>query len=55
MGGRRVSWLPGAEAARRALVDRLDHNQAVADGAILVTVGAGDVHKLGESLLGDGG
>jgi UDP-N-acetylmuramate--alanine ligase len=51
MGGRRVAWLPGAEAARRALVDRLDHNQELASNAILVTVGAGDVYKLGESLL----
>jgi UDP-N-acetylmuramate--alanine ligase len=54
MGGRRVCWLPGAEAARRALADRLDHNQGL-DGAILVTVGAGDVFRLGEALLEESG
>jgi UDP-N-acetylmuramate--alanine ligase len=47
-GGRPVWWLPEAETARRALVDRLDRGDR---GTILVTVGAGDVFKLGESLL----
>jgi len=48
MGGRPVWWLPEAEAARRALAERLD-----ADGRdeVLVTIGAGDVFKLGESLV----
>jgi UDP-N-acetylmuramate--alanine ligase len=52
MGGRRVWWLPGAETARRALADRLDRDQPGDDGStVLVTIGAGDVFKLGESLL----
>ena len=57
-------WLPDADTARRALVerldrgdrirtgDRLDHNHELVDRApVLVTIGAGDVFKLGESLL----
>ncbi len=52
MGGRTVWWLPDAGRARGALVDLLDHNQAVGeDSQVLVTIGAGDVFKLGESLL----
>jgi len=64
MGGRTVWWLPDAGTARRALIDllavgeqtrtgdRLDHNQElVASNRVLVTIGAGDVFKLGESLL----
>ncbi|HEU4736160.1 MAG TPA: cyanophycin synthetase, partial [Solirubrobacterales bacterium] len=52
MGGRRVRWLPDAGTADRALGDLLDHNQAVgyAD-QVLVTIGAGDVFKLGEALV----
>jgi UDP-N-acetylmuramate--alanine ligase len=54
-GGRPVWWLPDAAVARRALADRLDHNRAVAGGdQILVTIGAGDVFKLGEALAGNG-
>jgi UDP-N-acetylmuramate--alanine ligase len=45
-GGRRVWWLPKAEAARAALAPRLG------PGGILVTIGAGDVFKLGEALVG---
>jgi UDP-N-acetylmuramate--alanine ligase len=45
-GGRRVWWLPTAEAARAALAPRLG------PGGILVTIGAGDVFKLGEALVG---
>jgi UDP-N-acetylmuramate--alanine ligase len=48
MGGRPVWWLPRAESARRALADRLDGAGA---GTVLVTIGAGDVFRLGESLL----
>jgi UDP-N-acetylmuramate--alanine ligase len=52
MGGRRVWWLPEAGAARRALADRLDHDQPSGEGdTVLVTIGAGDVFKLGESLV----
>jgi UDP-N-acetylmuramate--alanine ligase len=47
-GGRPVWWLPEAATARRALVDRLDRADP---GTVLVTIGAGDVFKLGESLL----
>ncbi len=49
-GGRRVWWLPTAGAARAALAPRLG------PGDILVTIGAGDIFKLGEALVeGDGG
>jgi UDP-N-acetylmuramate--alanine ligase len=51
MGGGRVTWLPSAEAAQRAIADRLDHSQELAKDTIVVTVGAGDVYKLGEALL----
>ncbi len=50
MGGRPVWWLPEASSARRALAERLDGGGLPAD-AVLVTIGAGDVFKLGESLL----
>jgi UDP-N-acetylmuramate--alanine ligase len=50
--GRPVWWLPDRELARRALVDRLDQNQALyGEGTVLVTIGAGDVFKLGEALV----
>ncbi len=56
MGGRRVRWLPDAAGADRALADLLDHNQAVGIGdQVLVTIGAGDVFKLGEALIEDVG
>jgi len=48
MEGRRVWWLPTAEAAGRALAGRLGI------GDVLVTIGAGDVFKLGESLVEGG-
>jgi UDP-N-acetylmuramate--alanine ligase len=49
MGGRRVLWAPGLEQARAALDSRL------APGVVLVTIGAGDVFKIGEALVADGG
>ncbi|HET9197040.1 MAG TPA: cyanophycin synthetase, partial [Solirubrobacterales bacterium] len=50
-GGRPVWWLPSAELARRALVERLDGSPALyGEGAVLVTIGAGDVFRLGEAL-----
>src|SRR5436305_1281044 len=50
-GGRRGPWLPDAAGASRALADLLDHNQAVGiQDQVLITIGAGDVFKLGESL-----
>jgi UDP-N-acetylmuramate--alanine ligase len=53
MGGRRVRWLPDVANADRALAGLLDHNQAVGiANQVLVTIGAGDVFKLGEALVG---
>jgi UDP-N-acetylmuramate--alanine ligase len=52
IGGKPVWWLPEAETARRALVDRLDSPDLPA-GTVLVTIGAGDIFKLGESLVGE--
>jgi len=49
MGGRPVLWAPTLPQAEAALESRL------APGAVLVTVGAGDVFKVGEALLGNGG
>jgi UDP-N-acetylmuramate--alanine ligase len=46
-GGKRVWWLPTAAAAREALSPRLG------PGDVLVTIGAGDIFKLGESLVED--
>jgi UDP-N-acetylmuramate--alanine ligase len=55
MGGKPVRWLPSAEGADRALGDLLDHNQEVGIGdQVLVTIGAGDVFKLGEALIEGG-
>jgi len=52
MGGRRVWWLPEAGAAERALADRLDRDPR--EDQVLVTIGAGDIFRLGEALV-DGG
>jgi UDP-N-acetylmuramate--alanine ligase len=49
MGGRRVSWTPTLARAQAALESRLE------PGSVLVTIGAGDVFKLGEALVEDGG
>jgi UDP-N-acetylmuramate--alanine ligase len=52
MGGRRVLWLPDADAVPAAIARLLDHNQAVGiENQVLVTIGAGDVFKLGEALI----
>ncbi len=49
MGGRRVFWLPDPSAD--ALARLLERNQAVGiTDQVLVTIGAGDVFKLGEAL-----
>ncbi len=48
MGGRPVLWAPTLAQAEAALESRL------APGAALVTVGAGDVFKIGEALVGNG-
>jgi UDP-N-acetylmuramate--alanine ligase len=51
-GGMPVWWLPTAELARRALTDRLDRTQALGgSNPVLVTIGAGDVFRLGEALV----
>ena len=46
--GKPVSWLPTAAKAEAFLSHRLE---ALPSGSILVTVGAGDVFKLGERLV----
>ncbi|MCW2981041.1 MAG: UDP-N-acetylmuramate--L-alanine ligase [Solirubrobacterales bacterium] len=52
-GGKRVAWLPTAARAEAFLERRL---QTMPRGSFLVTIGAGDVFKLGENLLkGDPG
>jgi UDP-N-acetylmuramate--alanine ligase len=43
--GGRVWWLPTTEAAVEALGPRLE------DGDLLITIGAGDIHKLAEALV----
>jgi UDP-N-acetylmuramate--alanine ligase len=49
--GKPVAWLPTAPRAEAFLSQRLE---ALPAGSILVTIGAGDVFKLGESLLAGG-
>jgi len=49
IGGKRVLWTPTLEAAGSAIGPRLG------DGDIAVTIGAGDVFKVGEALAGNGG
>ena len=49
IGGRRVLWTPSLEAARSALEPRLS------SGDVLVTIGAGDVFRLGETLVEQAG
>jgi hypothetical protein len=52
MGGRPVWWLPAAADAERALAARIDRDPHLyGKGALLVTIGAGDVFRLGEALL----
>jgi UDP-N-acetylmuramate--alanine ligase len=54
-GGRPVWWLPTAELARRALADRLDGSRGLyGEGTVLVTIGAGDVFRIGEALVAEG-
>ncbi len=54
MGGRRVWWLPQVESAGRLLAERLDRASEVPEGHwMVVTIGAGDVFKLGEALVGE--
>jgi UDP-N-acetylmuramate--alanine ligase len=53
MGGRPVWWLPEIDTAQRALADLLDRSEGT--GAVLVTIGAGDVFRLGEDLVTEPG
>jgi len=46
--GRPVLWAPTLDAAERAFAQRLS------EGDVLVTIGAGDVFKVGEALVDDG-
>ena len=45
-GGRPVWWLVDAERAERALAPRLR------EGDVLVTIGAGDIYRLADRLVG---
>jgi UDP-N-acetylmuramate--alanine ligase len=47
--GRRVWWVPTAEAAAAALRPRLG------EGDVLITIGAGDIFKLADALVDGGG
>jgi len=54
-GGAPVRWLAEAEGAGDALAGLLDRNQALGvEEQVLVTIGAGDVFKLGEALVAEG-
>jgi UDP-N-acetylmuramate--alanine ligase len=51
MGGRRVLWLPETTDAAAVLARLLDRNASVGiEDQVLVTIGAGDVFRLGEDL-----
>ena len=50
MGGRPVWWLPDPDAARRGLAERLDRGD-LGERPLLVTIGAGDVFRIGEALV----
>ncbi|MGN6202890.1 MAG: UDP-N-acetylmuramate--L-alanine ligase [Solirubrobacterales bacterium] len=51
-GGKPVWWLPEAATAQRALANLLDRTQEVVGSkAVLVTIGAGDIFRLGEALV----
>jgi UDP-N-acetylmuramate--alanine ligase len=53
-GGKPVWWLPTADLAVRALSDRLDETPALfGEGTVLVTIGAGDVFRLGEAMVAE--
>jgi UDP-N-acetylmuramate--alanine ligase len=56
MAGRRVRWLPDTKDAGRSLAALLDRNRQLGiEDQVLVTIGAGDVFKLGEALVEGGG
>jgi UDP-N-acetylmuramate--alanine ligase len=49
--GRPVWWLPDGDVARRALAARLADGDLFPPGSVLVTIGAGDVYRLGDELV----
>jgi UDP-N-acetylmuramate--alanine ligase len=54
MEGRPVRWMPAARAA--ALASVLDRNRALGiEDQVLITIGAGDVFRLGEALVEEAG
>jgi UDP-N-acetylmuramate--alanine ligase len=56
MGGGPVWWLPTADLAERALAARLDGDRRLyCEGTVVVTIGAGDVFRIGEALVGENG
>jgi UDP-N-acetylmuramate--alanine ligase len=55
MDGKPVRWLPGATGTDEALAGLLARNRSLGfKNQVLVTIGAGDVFKLGEALVGEG-
>lgn len=54
-GGKPVWWLPDLGTAERALAERLDRTQEAigSNRVVLVTIGAGDVFKVGEALVSE--
>jgi UDP-N-acetylmuramate--alanine ligase len=55
MGGRRVCWLPRGEGAGLRLAGLLKRNSTLGlENQVLVTIGAGDVFRLGEALVAEG-
>jgi UDP-N-acetylmuramate--alanine ligase len=56
-GGMPVAWIPAPEAAERFLAERLDRDRErwpEAAPPVLVTLGAGDVFRIGEALAEEG-
>jgi UDP-N-acetylmuramate--alanine ligase len=57
-GGKPVAWIPETETAGRFLADRLDRTRDLGrdrpTSSVLVTLGAGDVFRLGEDLVEEG-
>jgi UDP-N-acetylmuramate--alanine ligase len=54
MGGRRVCWLPDAATAPAAVARLLDRNRELGiDEQVLVTIGAGDVFRVGETMAAE--
>ena len=54
MGGRPVWWLPTAELASGRWPSASTATRLYGEGTVLVTIGAGDVFRLGEALVAEG-